>query len=64
MIATKEFFAKIAPRRTFCKDRYKKDSLQGLLQEGFFVNLLQGLPSLWMQARNQSQHHVEGKKLQ
>jgi hypothetical protein len=58
MIATKVFFAKIAPRKAFCKDRYKKDSLQGLLQEGFFVNLLQGLLSLWMQAKNQSQHHV------
>jgi len=31
------------------------------LQEGFFENLLQGFPSLWMQAKNQSQHHV-GKK--
>jgi len=34
-IATKEFFAKIAPRKAFCKDRYNKDSLQILLQELF-----------------------------
>jgi hypothetical protein len=43
------FFANIAARRTLCKDCCKR---------GFFANLLQGLPSLWMQAKNQSQHHA------
>jgi hypothetical protein len=39
---------------------YKNNALQGLLQEGLFTKLLQGLPSLWIQAKNQSQH-CEGK---
>jgi hypothetical protein len=48
-----ELFARIATRifRKYC---CKKNSLQGFLQEGFFANLLQGFPSLWMQAKNQS----------
>ncbi len=38
--------------RILCKYCCRKDFLQGLLQEGLFANLLQGLPSLWMQAKN------------
>jgi hypothetical protein len=53
-----ELLARNAARRILCKYCCKKNSLQGLLQEGFFANLLQGLPSLWMQPKNQSQHHA------
>ncbi len=52
-----KLFTRITTIRIFYK-YYYKNSLQGLLQKGLFANLLQGLPSLWIQAKNQSQHHA------